>query len=74
MNTDRVIDSRQTIELYDLGATTHFTPYQRLLKNYIEIPPQSISAANQNSFPAMGKGDLMINVPNGDRKPTKITL
>ena len=52
-------------ELYDSGTTRHISPYQDLFDNYVEIPPKSLSAANKWKFTAIGKGDMVIKVPNG---------
>jgi transposase InsO family protein len=53
-------------ELYDSGATRHMSPHRNQLENYEEIAPKSITAADQRSFQATGRGDLRISIPNGE--------
>ena len=49
------------------------TPDRHRLVNYRAIPPKPISAANQESFSAIGVGDMFIHAPNGSTS-TKIQL
>ena len=60
-------------EVYDSGCTRHMTPDRHRLVNYRAIPPKPISAANQESFSAIGVGDMFIHAPNGSTS-TKIRL
>jgi hypothetical protein len=53
------------IEIYDSGCTRHMTPDCHRLINYRSIPPKHINAANQESFSAIGEGNMKIEVPNG---------
>jgi len=62
-----------TSELYDSGAIQNMTPYKDALVNYEVIVPKPINAANQQTFQAIGWGDLSICVPNGQGS-THITL
>ena len=59
-------DSRGTTELYDSGCTNHISPYRQKFENFVRIPPRVFRAANQQNFSAIGKGDLLIDVPDGD--------
>jgi len=52
-------------ELYDSGCTTHMTPYRDALENFSSIEPKSFRAANQQNFKAVGKGEMIVEVPNG---------
>ena len=52
-------------ELYNSGTTQHISLYRDLFDNYVEIPPKLLSAANKQKFAAIGKGDMVIEVPNG---------
>jgi hypothetical protein len=61
------------VEIYDSGCTRHMTPDRHRLINYRTIPPKPISAANQESFSAIGVGEMMIQAPNGTTA-TKIRL
>ncbi|KAI0075255.1 hypothetical protein K474DRAFT_1560994, partial [Panus rudis PR-1116 ss-1] len=54
-------------ELYDSGATRHMSPHRNRFINFIEIPPRSIGAADNRSFKAVGKGDMFIDVPCGEK-------
>ena len=53
-------------ELYDSGASRHMSPYRHLFENYVTIQPKSITAADKRYFQATGKGDLRIQLPNGN--------
>ncbi|KIJ45344.1 hypothetical protein M422DRAFT_166740, partial [Sphaerobolus stellatus SS14] len=52
-------------ELYDSGCTMHMTPFRDELKDFTEIPPKSFRAANKQDFKAVGKGEMVVEVPNG---------
>jgi len=52
-------------ELFDSGTTRHISPYRDMFENYTEIPRKSFNAANQQKFDAVGKGEMVIEVPNG---------
>ncbi|KAI0707872.1 hypothetical protein C8Q76DRAFT_628275, partial [Earliella scabrosa] len=52
--------------LFDSGATRHMSPYRHRFINYTAIPVKSIHAADQHIFKAVGKGDMYIDLPNGD--------
>lgn len=60
------------VELYDSGATLHMSPYMQRFENYVQTAPKSITAANKQSFQAIGKGDLQIQIPDG--KNTTVIL
>ena len=62
---DRRTNNALTAEILDSGCTRHMTPDRHRLANYREIPPKSICAANQESFSAIGMGDMTIHLPNG---------
>lgn len=52
-------------ELYDLGCTQHISPYHEDFENFENIPPMHFCAANKESFSAVGKGKMVIDVPDG---------
>ena len=54
------------IELFDSGASRHMSGYRHRLLNYTKIETQPITAADKRTFDAIGKGDMYIDVPNGD--------
>jgi hypothetical protein len=53
------------VELYDSGATCHMSPDRERFLTYTLIAPRAISGANQERFYAVGKGDMLVTVPNG---------
>jgi hypothetical protein len=54
------------VELYNLGATCHISPYKSNFTSYISLsPPVPLNMANQQCFQAMGMGSLTILIPNG---------
>ena len=60
-------------ELYDSGASRHMTPLRNRFATYQEITPRPITAADKRVFYAIGIGDVVIDVPNGESS-TQITL
>lgn len=65
------LETRKTeSELYDSGASRHMTPFKHRLLNYTEIDSRPITAADKRVFHAIGKGDLRIQVPNGNTTTT----
>jgi hypothetical protein len=52
-------------ELYDSGTTHHISPYREMFENLVDILPKTFNATNQQKFDAVGKGDMVIEVPNG---------
>ena len=52
-------------ELYDSGCTRHISPYREDFESFSGIPPMSFSTANKQKFNASGKGEMVIDVPNG---------
>ena len=61
--------------IVDSGASRHFSPDRSKFVNYEEfINSEPIRAADGRTFSALGKGDLKIYLPNGNQKPTPITL
>jgi Reverse transcriptase (RNA-dependent DNA polymerase)/gag-polypeptide of LTR copia-type/Integrase core domain/GAG-pre-integrase domain/Zinc knuckle len=60
-------------ELYDSGTTRHISPYRDMFETFAEIPPKAFNTANQQKFDAIGKGEMVIEVPNG-MDASKLTL
>ena len=64
-----VAESVQTVgmaELYDSGCTNHISPYKNQFKNFQSITPCHFHAANKQTFSTVGKGELVIDIPNSD--------
>jgi gag-polypeptide of LTR copia-type/Zinc knuckle len=58
-------------ELYDSSATCHISPYKADFTSYKALsPPAYLNTANQQRFPAIGKGNLVIQVPNNGTEHT----
>src|SRR5712671_8007599 len=70
--TTRTNDQSHT-ELYDSGASRHMTPHRDKFVTYQRIGPRPIVAADKGVFYAIGKGDMCIQVPNG-QKTTEVLL
>ena len=65
---------RERVELYDSGATRHISPYQSDFSTYVKLDlPIFLNATNQQRFPAIGTGTLVIHAPNGGTQ-SSITL
>ena len=57
------------------GASRHFSLDHSKFLNYQEMSTlEPIQAADGWTFDALGRGDLRIELPNGNEKPTLITL
>jgi hypothetical protein len=62
------------IELYDSGTTKHISPYKSDFVSYLPLtPPIFLNTANQQRFPAVGRGTLIIKVPN-ESTESELTL
>ena len=67
-------DSAPRTELYDSGATQHISPHKADFTSYTPLsPPVYLNAANQQKFPAIGTGTLVVRVPNRGTE-SKLTL
>jgi hypothetical protein len=66
-------DASSIEAIMDSGADAHFGPERSRFENFVETPPIPISAADGRTFYAKGRGDVRINIPNGN-KVTPITL
>ena len=53
-------------ELYDSGCTNHISPYKNQFENFQSITLCHFRAANKQTFSIIGKGELIINIPNSD--------
>ena len=53
-------------KLYDSGASHHMLPYRHLFENYVTIQPKSNTTTDKQYSPDTGKGDLHIQLPNGN--------
>jgi hypothetical protein len=52
-------------KLYDSSTTHHISPYKADFTSYKALsPPAYLNTANQQCFPAIGEGNLVIRVPN----------
>ena len=60
-------------EIYDSGASRHMSPFRELFTTFRTIPTRHIRAANSHNFQAYGIGDVIVEVPNGD-KMSKLLL
>ncbi|KAG2078559.1 hypothetical protein BDR04DRAFT_939513, partial [Suillus decipiens] len=61
------------IELLDSGASRHMSSYKDLFQDFVSIMPKPITTADKHTFEAIGKGSLLITLPNGQLS-TKILL
>ncbi|KAH7917350.1 hypothetical protein BV22DRAFT_991660, partial [Leucogyrophana mollusca] len=57
-------------ELFDSGASRHMSSYRDRFIDYTPIPPKPIIAADKRTFEAIGKGDILIELPNGKNTTT----
>jgi len=59
-------DPLERVEIYDSGATCHMSPYIDAFTDFEFIEPKKISAADNRTFDAIGKGNLHIRIPSGE--------
>jgi hypothetical protein len=59
-------DALEHLEVYDSGATCHMSPYIDAFTDFEFITPKPICAANNEIFEAIGKGNVQVQIPNGD--------
>jgi hypothetical protein len=52
------------VEVFNSGTTTHISPYRESFSTFETIPPQPLCAANKESFSAIGKGEVILDLPN----------
>jgi hypothetical protein len=62
------------VNLYDLGASRHMSGFCHRFVNFVKIPPKPITAADRRSFSAVGKGDIWVYLPNGEKKASQVLL
>ena len=59
-------DNQIRIEQYDSGTTQHISPYKSDFISYSPLaPPIFLNTANHQQFLAIGRGTLVVQVPNG---------
>jgi hypothetical protein len=67
-------DEPPCVEVYDSGSTRHITPYCNAMESFSTITPQPFQAANMQKFSAVGKGEMVVDIPNGaDVSQLKLT-
>jgi transposase InsO family protein len=59
--------------IIDMGASRHFSPARELFKNYETINPIPITTADGHTFKAIGKGDVLVRLPN-EQTSTPVVL
>jgi len=65
MMLTEVVQPAGRVDLYDSGTTEHLSHYRNQFTTYRNITPKSFTATNRQKFPAIGSGDMIIDVPNG---------
>ena len=60
-------------DLYDSGASHHMSPCREDFIDFHDIPAKPLTAANKEVFSAVGMGDMIVSIPNGDTE-TRIKL
>ena len=62
-----VAETVQTLaktELYDSRCTNHISPYKSDFNNFQTIETRHFHTANKQIFSTIGKGELVVNIPN----------
>ena len=60
------VQSAGMAELYNSGCTNHISPYRTHFEKFQTITPHHFRAANKQTFSTTGKGELVIDIPNGN--------
>ena len=54
------------VDVFDSGASVHISPYRERFTSFRELEPaRPITAANGETFMAIGEGEVELRVPNG---------
>ena len=59
------VKTKESTELYDSGCTDHISPYRNQFERFEHTVPRQFHAANKDTFSTIGKGELIIRIPNG---------
>lgn len=59
--------------IMDSGALSHFCPDRERFTNYVNIAPQDIQTADGTKISAVGKGDVSMDLPLGEKR-TRVML
>jgi hypothetical protein len=71
--TKQTLPSENHGAIIDSGSSSHFCPDRTKFRNFVSIEPQEIHMADGSITSATGKGDVELNLPNGEGQ-TKVTL
>jgi hypothetical protein len=66
-------DPPKHVEIYSSGAACHMSPYIEAFTDFEFIKPKPISTIDNRIFEAVGKGNIHVKIPNGN-KFTSVTL
>ena len=69
----QTLPSKNHGAIIDSGASSHFCPDRTKFMNFVSIEPQEIHMANGLITSTTGKGDVELNLPNGESQ-TKFSL
>ncbi|OJA09716.1 hypothetical protein AZE42_13320 [Rhizopogon vesiculosus] len=53
--------------IIDSSVTSHFCPDHEKFMNFVTIEPQAIHTANGTTISTIGKGDVELDLPLGDK-------
>jgi len=59
------VKTSESTELYDSGCTDHISPYRDQFEHFERTTLRQFHAANKDTFSTIGKGELIIRIPNG---------
>ena len=62
------------VDLYDSGTSRHMSGFFHRFINYSKVEPIPIITADKRTFQAIGKGDIYVYLPNGDKPNSRILL
>ena len=62
----KTVQASVKTELYNSGCTNHISPYKSDFNNFQTIETRHFRAANKQTFSTIGKGELVVDIPNNN--------
>src|SRR6266540_1673089 len=60
----KAVTTTKIVELYDSGCSNHISSYHKRFENFENTAPKQFCAVNQQTFSTVGKGDLIVEIPD----------
>ena len=60
----KAVATTKIVELYNSGCSNHISSYHKRFENFENTAPKQFCAVNQQTFSTVGKGDLIVEIPD----------